>query len=363
VSEVRILGAGLSGLATAVLLARRGLEVEVRDRRPGGGGRFAGGFQVLENGSSAQDVLGEISNLGLEPRCDLVPLHEAVFLDAGRRRYAVASRAPYAYLVRRGGGPGTVDGWLGEEAAAAGVRIGSGSEDEAWMADVIATGPRRADGVARERVFRTTHPDLMAVLFDPGIIPTGYAYLFVHDGFATMGAAQVRKLGELAGNARRAFAVLLEEFPMAVEDLEEHVQYMNFGIPRGLQAGGRWYVGEAAGIQEYLFGLGNRLALRSAALVASAVAGEPFDQRTFLERIVRPMRTSVLGRAGFELAGPRTVRRLCRWLAAGDFRQRLITLQRPGPARLLLARLVMAAWRAGPRARRLPVQAWSRRRG
>ncbi len=361
-SRVRVLGAGLSGLATAVLAAGHGLDVEVRDRRPGGGGRFAGGFQVLENGSSAEDVLDELAGMGLEPRCDLVPLHEALFLDAARVRYHVRSQRPYAFLVRRGSDPGTLDGWLRAEAAAAGVAIEAGSEGGEWTADVIATGPRRADGAARERVFRTRHPDLTVVLFDPALVPTGYAYLFVRDGLATMGAAQVRRLGELAANARRAFAVLLEEFPMPVIDAEEHVQYMNFALPRSLHAGGRWYVGEAAGVQEYLFGLGNRLGLRSAALAAAALAGDPFDRRTFARRIVAPMRASILGRAAFELAGAGTVARLCRWLAGGDFRDRLIAMQRPTPLRQALARLVMAVWRDRGSSRRLPVEAWSRRR-
>ena len=60
---------------------------------------------------------------------------------------------------------------------------------------MVATGPRQADGVAREVVFASDLPDTVAVLFDPTVTPTGYAYLFCLGGHATFGVAQVRRSG------------------------------------------------------------------------------------------------------------------------------------------------------------------------
>ncbi len=357
---IRVLGAGVSGLGAAALLAGRGHAVEVRDRRGVAGGRFAGGFQILENGSGPQDVLDELAGMGLEPACELTPLDQAVLLDADRNRYEVHSRKPYAYLIRRGGGEGTLDAWLAAEARRRGVRIEAGTSGDDWMPDVIATGPARADGVAREVIFTTPDPDRIVVLFDPALTPTGYSYLFIHDGKGTMGAAQVRGIRRLRGNARRAFAALLDAFPARMEDVHEHVQFMSFGAPRTLRAQGRWYAGEAAGIQDYLFGLGNRLALRSARLIAGALGGEGWDAAGYERQVWEPMLASMLGRAAFELAGAGTVSRLCRWLAGGDFRQRLIALQRPSAGRRVLARIVMAVWGSRRPDPRVPVAAWSR---
>jgi flavin-dependent dehydrogenase len=360
---IRILGGGLSGLATAVLLARQGRRVEVRDRRPHAGGRFGGGFQVLENGSSRVDALDELEGLGLRPECELVPLRSALLLDHRMRRFEVASAEPYAYLLRRGAGPGTLDGWLLGEAEAAGVRLEHGAgADDGWQPEVVATGPRRADGVARELVFRTDHPDLIVVLFDPRLTPTGYSYLFVNDGVGTLGAAVVRGHQALRGIAREAFARLRAEFPMRTEALGEKTLFMNFGLPHHLHDGHRWYVGEAAGVQDFLFGLGNRLALRSAALVARALAGGRWDDQAFRATIRRPMVATVLLRVLYEIAGRGTMDRLCRWLAAGDFRDRLQRLQRPARWRCWLARPVMAAWGDRGGCPHLPVATWCRRR-
>lgn len=358
---IRILGAGLSGLTTAILLARRGLAVEVRDHSLGGYGRFWGGFQVLENGSVKRDCLAELADIGLRPQCEVIPLVTATFVDARRRAYEVESAQPYAYMLRRGRGEGTLDTWLEAEARSAGVRIEAGSRAEDWVPEVIATGPARADGVARELVFRTDHPDLIVTLFDPALTPTGYAYLFVQHGLGTAGAAQVRGLGAVRANANRAIAELFRLYPMRRRDEHEHGQVMNFAIPRHLRHDNCWFVGEAAGVQDFLFGLGNRLAVRSAALVADALSGRGWDEARFECDIVAPMRGSIAGRFLYEHLGNGGLALLCRFFAGGDFRRRLLALQRPNPLRTAMAAIVMRAWRAGDAQRGSPVAAWARR--
>ena len=213
------------------------------------------------------DALAELCALGLEPDFPVLPATRALFLDGSGQRFEVASAAPYAYFVRRGGAEGSLDAWLRRLALGAGVVLREGVVAPP-DAEVIASGPRQADGVAREIVFASDLPDTVAVLFDPAVTPTGYAYLFCLGGHATFGVAQVRRLRRL-GAAREAawrrFREVLGEFD--VRDRNEHGQFMNFSLPRHLRGeDGRWHVGEEAGVQDFLFGLGNRLALRSAGL-------------------------------------------------------------------------------------------------
>lgn len=359
---IRIAGGGLSGLATAVLLARRGLAVEVWDRHRGGGGRFAGGWQVLENGSREADALEEIRSIGLEPDFPAVPVKRALFLDGFGRTFEVASEAPYSYFVRRGGSEGSLDGWLRGMALAAGVALRDG-EGAPPAADVVASGPRQADGVARELVFSSDLADTVAVLFDPTVTPTGYAYLFCLGGHGTFGLAQVRGVRSLRWAreaAWRRFRAVFGDFK--VRDAREHGQFMNFCLPRHLQsADGRWYVGEAAGVQDFLFGLGNRLALRSAGLAAEGIAGR-WDDSAFRGGLLRPMRTTVALRFAYERMGRRAFAAFCRRAGRGDFRRFLIRLQRPGAGKDLVARLVMAAWRERKGCRHAPLCSWCRER-
>jgi len=264
--------------------------------------------------------------------------------------------------LRRGQDPGTLDDWLRTAADEVGIGVCEGGADHGWRPHVVATGPQRSDGVAQELVFQTDHPDMIGVLFDPGLTPSGYSYLFVHDGVGTMGAAQVRQVRRLRDNARLAFTKLRQAFPMNMELCgTARGNFMNFGVPRHLLRDGTWYVGEAAGVQDFLFGLGNRLALRTCALAAGAIAGDDWDEASFSAGIVQPMEASVLGRFLYERAGPRLTSLACRFLAADDFRDRLLALQRPSRWRRLLARLVMAVWRDRAGCPRLPVARWCRR--
>jgi flavin-dependent dehydrogenase len=343
--RIRIAGGGLSGLATAVHLARQGVDVDVYDRHRGGGGRFAGGWQVLENGTSERDALDELRAVGLEPGFQVIPATRAVFLDGLGGTHEVTSSTPYAYFVRRGGGEGSVDAWLRATALEAGVSVHEGEAAPGGV-DVVATGPRQADGVAREVVFASSLPDTVAVLFDPKVTPTGYAYLFCLGGLGTFGVAQVRGVRRLAEASERAWGRFRAAFgEFAVRDRREYGQFMNFCLPRHLRAGdGRWYVGEAAGVQDFLFGLGNRLALRSAALAAAGILGR-WDEAAFRRDLLRPMRTTVALRFVYERFGRRAFALFCRAASRGDFRRFLVRLQRPGLAQDALARLVMAAWR------------------
>ena len=357
---VRIAGGGVSGLTAATLLARAGVEVSVFDRHAGGG-RFHGGWQVLENATTAADAVAELAGYGLADAVETVAAREALLLDGRGGAWRVASEEPYAYFVRRGPGA-SFDAALRRAARDAGVALKDRSPAPVDC-EIVATGPPQADGVARELVFASDLGDTVAVLFDPAVTPTGYAYLFCLGGRGTFGVAQTRRLAGLLDARRVAWArfrAALGEF--AVRDQRESGQFMSFSLPAALRAAdGRWFVGEAAGVQDLLFGLGNRLAMRSAALVAAGVLGR-WDERAFRAGVVAPMRAGIAMRYAYERLGRSGFAALARRAAAGDFRKLLRRLQRPGPGKRALARLVMALWRERRGCRHAPLCGWCRRR-
>ena len=62
---IKIMGAGLSGLAAATILAKAGREVHVHDIREESGARFDGDFQALENWSMDTDFFDQMKSWGL----------------------------------------------------------------------------------------------------------------------------------------------------------------------------------------------------------------------------------------------------------------------------------------------------------
>ena len=62
---IHILGAGLSGLAAATILAKAGRNVVVHEIRKDSGARFDGDFQGLENWTQSRDFFDEMKEWGL----------------------------------------------------------------------------------------------------------------------------------------------------------------------------------------------------------------------------------------------------------------------------------------------------------
>lgn len=63
---IQIMGAGLSGLAAATILAKAGKEVHVHDIRDDSGARFDGDFQALENWSMDVDFFDQLVEWGFD---------------------------------------------------------------------------------------------------------------------------------------------------------------------------------------------------------------------------------------------------------------------------------------------------------
>ncbi|MGH9337278.1 MAG: NAD(P)/FAD-dependent oxidoreductase, partial [Vicinamibacteria bacterium] len=297
---VTIAGAGPAGLAAAIHLRRSGFPVAVFERRESVGARFIGEWQLLESYSRKEDALEELRAMGIEPSFEHRPATWAHLVDDRGRKREVTSRAPYGYFLRRGSEEGTLDSSLASQATALGVEIHYGRKLDPQDADIVATGPGPADGIAKEIAFRTDVPDRVEVIFDPDLAPGGYAYFFVLGGWATLGLALLDGYGKLERQFDKAVVRFQELSPFEIENPRPGYSYMNFFLHPSSQRGNRLYAGEAGGFQDYLFGLGIRYALSSGHLAArSLVENVPFD-RLWKERFLSGMRSSLATRFLYE---------------------------------------------------------------
>lgn len=306
-SPILVAGAGPAGLAAAIALARGGREVVVAEKNDDVGKRFIGDWQVLENLSDGEDGLDLLARLGIERNFDLIPQHGATFFDHRLRRSEIASPRPYGYFLRRGPEEGTLDRGLLAQARAAGVKVElSRRLDAAQLetAAVVATGPGTPDGLAREMTFTTNLPDpTVWVLFDHRISPGGYAYLFAVGGKATLGCAIVHDFPAIDRHFDAAAARFREIADYSVSGERTAYSYMNFSLKSTAKAGGRLLAGEAAGFQDYLFGLGIRHALKTGNLAATAILeGKDYDA-LWRGAFGRMPQTSVVNRFLYEVAG------------------------------------------------------------
>lgn len=334
--SVVIAGAGPAGLSAAIHLRRAGYPVELFERRTAVGARFIGEWQVLESYSGKRDALDELKSMGIEPDFEHVPAHWAELIDDRDRKRRVESREPYGYFLKRGDEPGTLDRALAAQAERLGAVIHYRRKLEPDEADIVATGPGPADGIAKEIAFRTDSRDRVEVIFDPELAPGGYAYFFVLDGWGTLGLALLKGYGKLEAQFDKAVARFRDIEPFTLEKVRPGYSYMNFFLHGSSNRGGAMFAGEAGGFQDYLFGLGIRYALVSGHLAArSLIEDTPFDD-LWKDRFLPTMQSSVAARLLYESLGKHGLRLFVWQSSRADFKEFLHSWARPSWWRLLL---------------------------
>jgi len=299
------------------------------------------GFQFLENFTREEESRGLLARLGVEESVALAPLDRATLWDDRGLPHPVASARPFGYLLRRGAEPGALDRALYDRAR----RLGLVLTTETGHAHVVATGPVRPDGVAFERHFTTDGAHRIWVLFDPRRAPGGYAYLFTHGGRGTFGVAVTLDFARLRDHASSSWGFFRRIETVPVHDEVQASTFMNYFIPERYEEDGALYAGEAAGLQDFLYGLAIRMALESGQLAARALLNGGDYTALVKERFSPRLRSGLVHRFLYERLGPAAFRRGLASLERRDYRLSLSRLSR-GPALApLLLPFVRLLWK------------------
>ncbi len=277
-----VIGSGPAGLTAAMTLARSGAKVRVYERAEIVGNRFKGDFQGLENWSSPTDALTRLADLGVEATFAYRPFHEVTFYDTNLRPSLARSTEPLFYLVRRGPEADSLDHALAEQARNDGVELLlSTPAEKARRGDIVAIGPRYADGVATGYVFETNLEDQAHCVISEDLAPAGYAYLLIWEGRATLATCMFQSHQDW----KQARTRTVETFTSLVPglDLDGARTFSGFGSVFGKaqfsDEAGRLFVGEAAGLQDPEWGFGMWYAMESGILAARSLL-EGFDYKS-----------------------------------------------------------------------------------
>src|SRR5213592_265776 len=142
---IRVAGAGPSGLAAAIALAKAGRAVEVHEAKADVGTRFIGDLQIIEGASERESVPDFLDRIGIERNFYFRAADWATFYDHHGAARVIRSAAPYGWFIRRGAEDGTLDRGLLEQARDAGAKVIFNSRLQ--TADIVATGPASPDGL------------------------------------------------------------------------------------------------------------------------------------------------------------------------------------------------------------------------
>lgn len=273
--DIRILGAGLSGLTAAINLAKAGREVLVLEKRHAVGEQIHPNFQGLKI-EPHPSLDGYFKNFGLRPEKFGHLRVSKLCLMVGNETINVRSEN-WPPLVLRGGA-GSLERALFEQAMGLGVKFRFDSRTFESDVDIIASGPKRADGAAFGMICENggLGKGEFVIMFDDRYSPKGgYLYVLPHlKGRIEIVNAVPQPYVPLV---KTLFFRALKERPElgglvgGGKPFRTFGGYGNIAMPRTAKSGGRLYTGEAAGFQDAFMGFGMNHAFMSGKLAADSI--------------------------------------------------------------------------------------------
>ena len=133
-------------------------------------------------------------------------------------------------------------------------------------------------------------------------------------------------------------------FPsLDITDAKEFGGYGNFFFGKPVFENGKYYVGEAAGLQDCLWGFGMRYAMSSGFLAAKAII-ENKDYETLLkENLIHLQKTSLVNRFLFERLGNNGYSYFINYLARGNAMEKIKRQYNPSLLKMLI--YPVASWK------------------
>jgi len=314
---IHIMGAGLSGLAAATILAKAGREVHVHDVRADSGARFDGDFQGIENWSSDIDFIEEMRNWGLEPdEFKFTEFHEVDAIDPKDNIRKAWSPKVAFRVIERGTSEHTIDQGMKRQALAAGANLHYKTRVKPEDCDIIATGPKGTSAVAYGEIFHTSFPNHVSFHFNDKLAPGAYAYLIVIDGVGLICTCLWRKQKKSDRFLNETIAWYEQHYPDLDRKPFKRVGGKgDFTINNRYKVNGRYYIGEAGGLQDFMWGFGMRYAITSGVYAAQDILGQVDYEKSVRKHLLPLVRTSAANRFLMNRVGDKSFNKIVdKWM-------------------------------------------------
>jgi hypothetical protein len=298
--HITILGGGIAGLTAAINLKMAGLDVEVHERKQYCGKPIKD-FQFLDNWTFEGNVLDNLKGMNIPIGFYIKPYYCQEIISPSLKRYIGKSDKPLMYLIKRGNQHDSLDRYLENLALSMDVHIRYYSSLNIKNADIVATGINKPTFIATGILFNLSHPDRSYVLLDNKLSLHMYSYCVVNDNvgqIVCVNPAQSKDHIKRLNLTVRRFEQIMST---KIESNQNRFSAPgSFYFKRSAVVKQQYYIGEAAGFQDCLFGFGMIYALKSGYLVAkSIIEGEDYD-RLWKQEILEPMKISIKNRRIFE---------------------------------------------------------------
>ena len=312
--RIDILGAGLSGLAAATILAKAGKEVHVHEIRKDSGARFDGDFQGIENWTSETDFFEEMKTWGLEPEefksnsFDIIDLIHPDDVITNPVTSGTAFR-----VVERGTDEHCIDQGFKRMAISAGAKIHYEVKVNPNDCDIVAAGPKDSSAIAFGEIFHTDHPNHVAFQLNDKLAPGAYSYLIIIDGVGLICTCLWRKQKKSGRYLNETIAWYESNYELNRIPIKRVGGKGDFSLPEKYIHENKIYVGEAGGLQDFMWGFGMRYAITSGVLAAQSILDQCDYEVEVRKKLVPLIKTSAINRFLMNRIGDRGFKLVARY--------------------------------------------------
>lgn len=158
-------------------------------------------------------------------------------------------------------------------------------------------------GLAKGIIFKTKLKDTAITLFNNKAAFKGYSYLLVTKGYGCMCAVVLDELGRVNNCFEETKKIFLKMTNLDIQNPKNVGGVGSFSLKNNFKKNNNLFVGEAAGLQDVLWGFGMKYAFTSGFLAArSIINGENYEKKA-KERFSNKLKSSLVNRFLWERAG------------------------------------------------------------
>ena len=268
---VKILGAGPAGLSAAINLAKNDYNVDIFEKNSDVGATVKKNLQGLENWSEKTDTIDEFKKMNIIPDFDFEPFYNLKITN-NNEIWDFECERPAFYIVSRGQHDNSLDQALKKQAIDNGVNIMFDKTATGNEMDIIATGPdpEYKFAIGRGLTFKTEQDNIAVGLVNNYHAFKGYSYLLISNGCGCIATVLFEGFNDLNKYFRRTLNMFTGKFDLKMEDPSKITGNGSFSS-QILKNKDKIYVGETAGLQDFLWGFGIKNAIKSGFIAANNI--------------------------------------------------------------------------------------------
>lgn len=203
-------------------------------------------------------------------------------------------------MVKRGACKKTLDHELKKQALGVGVDINFNSKKQLKDVDVVSTGPSgyndKINIIAKGIKFETNFENIGVSLVNNETSVDGYSYLLVKNGHGCISTVCFHGFENIDICFQNTIDTFMKLFDLDVKNKKNFGGIGFFDFNWRLQIDNKIFTGEAAGLQDFLWGFGMRYAITSGFLAAESIIKNQSYKKLIKKHLYGKLKASLINR-------------------------------------------------------------------